>query len=305
MNQYEIEISIEKEKDGTQADILNMSESAARSMAEILHAMSEVIALNGLQERVKISLVSGSVCSKYSGQLSDVSVISDSFNKYLRDQLEPSLLKENIKRIHNLVHKNGLAYKIYTNVVEGGVDLTSEFKAKKVRAPRTPKRVKKVYFIKGVLYEIGGLKPNFHVHDSDGNVHKIACTEYEAQKAIKFLYKEINVSAFGTDTKNCQLIDVYDNQQMASVIQSSIRKEYETEEIEYYYRLLKLCSELYDQEKIKEIRRIMWLNYKSSHDYNVLKSMIVVAHQINNEKAFDISKLIEAKIKDNEHSLYY
>lgn len=210
----ELTIKINKDKNGQEVSLDNISIDAADALKVFISSLSDFAKTEPNFSDFKISLKSGCVETSllYPSTRTDV-------NEDLEDVFEGKSKKEAkvkiLKNIQDKVLANGLDYSILYKVNNDVTDLTKVFKAKKFKAIKTPEInwYEDVLFVEGELFNVGGkFNINAHIEDNTGFSYLIRCTKEQAKK-FSVVYENTYVSIlrkYKPDTKlHYDLIDVY------------------------------------------------------------------------------------------------
>ena len=200
-----IEIILKKDSAGNDIHLNKMSLSASKSLREILDALITIVEFEKDLD-LKIGLEKGSAAQKLiSDEVGHLDVV---FNKIL-EASEGKPTRENLYVNQlNVIHRNFKKfndYGIFYNHNSQKEDIKPLFQRKfrNVRSRANLDNNFDIKFFKGTLELNGGKKPNFHITASaNGIPYTIQCEKSEAQKVNKFLYQEINISAWGKVKKN-------------------------------------------------------------------------------------------------------
>lgn len=194
-----IEIILKKDSKSQEINLDNMSIESTESFKEILESLISIAKYEKDNNNIDlhIGVQRGSACQKLLGSEDNLKVVYNkiqhaSNNSKDRDNFYVNKLKVIKTNLENksdfsIVYKHKNTEKVISDL------FTSNFRVKRERD--LTEKYFHTEFIKGKLMLNGGANPNFHLEIPSGIV-TIECSESEAQRVNKFLYKEIYVSTW-------------------------------------------------------------------------------------------------------------
>lgn len=310
MDTGKIEFKITTEANGKAVELDNLSVHAAKSLQIIIENLSKIAELENAQNNsdLRIKITKGSAAVAIEGPVSKIEKIQTNFKLVgQNDRNRNNTYVETVNSLAQLVLSNGLKYDAHSYISGSEISLI-DFFGHKYKPKRTSTKSELYFnleFFTGKLIENGGKTPNIHIEIA-GNKHKISCTEDEAIKVNKFLYKEVKISAWGKlnsenkmTYKFCDLYNElsYDyytefknfigiNKNLAGTaplkeIHNKLKEYYSRKEFNQSRKFLRLfCNEVVDVNRLRTILLIS----KSFKDNDDLKDLLNRIEEIIEKK---------------------
>jgi hypothetical protein len=191
-----IEIILNKDSEGNEINLHNMSLESSKAVRQILDALISLAEYEA-DLNLKIGMKQGSAANQLFGVHSELEVVY----KKIEDAANSSPERENhyvtqLNLIRNSIEHNSDFDIIYSNQNKlRSIKPLFATRFRKTRLKPVIDNEFKIEFIEGHLELNGGRKPNFHlVHNNISTT--IECTQAEAQKVNTFLYQNIKISAW-------------------------------------------------------------------------------------------------------------
>lgn len=145
------------------------------SVAESLKNISEHL----LSDDVTFSITKGSSCFAVHSSPSNINELGRLMNEAIQGNSSNQVVTDNMRRIQSEIQKPNFSYNYYSQ----GRDIADQIKvAKKITKKRVTRFFDyKVEVLTGLLNEIGGNEPNYHLDRGKGDKVTIACTIEEAR----------------------------------------------------------------------------------------------------------------------------
>ncbi len=210
----ELIIKINKDKNGQEVSLDNISIDAADALKVFIGSLSDFAKTEPNFSEFKITLKSGCVETAllYPSNRTDVS--EDLENVFDGKSKEEAKVKV-LKNIQDKIKANGLDYSVLYKVNDKVEDLTNTFKTTKFKVIEKEKLAwfEDVIFVEGELFNVGGkVNINAHIEDNTNFSYTVKCTKDQAKK-FGAVYENTYVSIlrkYKPDTKlQYDLIDVY------------------------------------------------------------------------------------------------
>lgn len=309
MNTGKIEFKITTDVDGKPVELDSLSVQATKSLIVIIENLSKIAELENDKNNsdIRINISKGSASVSIEAPVSKIIKIQNNIELVRKnDKNRSSTYVDSLNALTQLVKSNGLLYEAYTNTTGADIPIIDIFSKKYKTKRKTTKN--ELYFnlefFKGKLIENGGIKPNIHIEIA-GNKHKISCTEEEAIKVNKFLYKDVKISAFGKldannkmtykfcDIYNDLAYDYFSDFNEFIKLNKSLKGTEPLKQI--HYRL----KDYYSAGEFKESRKFLRLFCDEVVDVNRLRSILLISKSFkNNEDIKDLLDCIEKNIEN-------
>jgi hypothetical protein len=303
MDTGKIEFKITTEADGKAVELDNLSIHAAKSLMVIIENLSKIAELENAENNadLRIKITKGSAAVSIEGPANKIEKIQNNFKLVgQNDKNRNNTYVETVNSLAQLVQSNGLKYDAHSYISGMEVSLI-DFFGHKYKTKRTSTKAELYFnleFFTGKLIENGGKSPNIHIEIA-GNKHKISCTEEEAIKVNKFLYKEVKISAWGKlnaeQKMTYQFCDLYnelssdyysefktfilDNKKLSGTaplkeIHNKLKDYYTNKEFKQSRKFLRLfCNEVVDVNRLRTILLIS-KSFKEDDDIKDLLNRI-------------------------------
>lgn len=198
-----IEIILEKDSNGKEIDLSNMSLETSKSVKEILESLIN-IAQSENDLKLSIGLEKGSAAHRICGSDKDMEVVCNKLQDVTsKSKSRKKEYVDNLNVIRNNIENYTSKISLYTyqdsTLMNKSIktDLKPLFKDKFTSTKRSPEKNNfELKFFKGRVQDIGGKSPNFHLSNLNIPEETIHCSEKVAQSIAKLLYKDVNVSAW-------------------------------------------------------------------------------------------------------------
>lgn len=286
-----IEIILKKDSKAQDINLEDMSIESTESFKEILESLISIAKYEKDTNNIdlKIGVQKGSACQKLLGSEENLWVVYNKIKKAStnakdRDNFYVNKLKVikthlDKKSDFQIVYRHKNNEKIISDL------FTSNFRIKRQRD--ITNKYFHVEFIKGKLMQNGGANPNFHMEIPSGII-TIECSESEAQKVNKFLYKQIYVSTWVEHKKDNKRIynfcDLYatpssiDRFQEFQTFFKSIEGKKGTEPLHIISDKL---QSYYSNRKYSSATKFLRLFNWKEVDPNYLKTILVLSKNID------------------------
>jgi hypothetical protein len=212
--------TILRDSKGNNLSLDNINLEGSEALEIFISNLNRYIKLKTNQDNtdIKISLTPGSINTElvYDDARTDV---ENDIKSVLEGTAQSNELINIFKTIQDKIKANGLHYRVesYNNSSNEREDITDIFKGKAFKRYRAQYDKKyKVSFVKGDMYNIGGLNnANLHIN-SNNEVYKIECSKEQAKLIQNNLYSRVFLSVIETYKNNIKdksdLIDFYSDE---------------------------------------------------------------------------------------------
>ena len=303
-----IELKINTEK-GNDVSLSNMSLATTKSFIVLLESITSIVENTPANDSIRIQVKEGSAQVDIEGTDAAMDMIVEDFNEVSNNQSRKPRIVHNWRNIQSLLIANGFGFEVNIHRANGVEPLLQKIKlAKAYRVkPKRRKSDTQIKFLKGKLIEIGGVRPNIHIHTIDGE-KIIQCDEATAIKIKSFLYKEIRLSIWSkeaVETKpQLSFCDKYIHEHDYNELKEFISGTQDLSESEEFGKIHdKLISYLApgDNRSIGKARKIIRLYIHPTTEIGILKSILVITKSFQNvaklkDDREKIRALIEEKI---------
>lgn len=313
-----IEIVLRRDSSGKDINLDNMSIEATESLQQILNSLVAIAKhekeTNSLDLRIGVE--KGSACqSLLDSNGTGLEVV---YNKIL-EVAENKKTRDNFYVKHlNVIHKSiegkedySINYKKSTGKV---IELTEYFSTqfKEKRTTNKTKNYFEIEFFRGKLMQNGGTNPNFHLQIPSGLI-TIDCTEIEAQKVNRFLYKQIEVSAWVNKKKQnkrtykfCDLYVTDDAIKQAKIFESFFKDIAPLKGTKPLHKISDFLQKFYNDKDYGNAIKFLRIFNNKEVNPNYLKTILVLSKGLKdnlpNEEEFsshleDLNTLLTKIIK--------
>ncbi len=298
------EITIEKNADGNKADMKNLSLDELKALGVMLNSMSTILENEGAKD-AKIAIEEGSI--KLVLPLVTAATMIGNFNTVIENKSDNAPLVESYRELKNLFHNSELEFDIrVVNNTGKTVHLLDELLAAKSIRTKNIKRDKDVslIFITGMIRDIGGLSPNFHVFDKNNKKYKITCTKEEAVFFRNYLYDNIFISAWMTKkpgySVSYRFNDKYTNVQDFDVHSKINSSAYKLATLDSLELIDDTLTSYFKKKDFLSARKMIKLFNDYSVNNSILKTILINTKSFkNNNEISDIRenivKILEKK----------
>ena len=128
MSNQKFEIKILKEADGSNANLADLSVSAAKSLAEIIESLSRIAEYENSNGEVRLKVTTGSACVAIEAPAPKLTAIKNSVDKVADYDSEDEVYVENLRKIQQVIQSNGLIYDATITNDDGVINLLDKFK---------------------------------------------------------------------------------------------------------------------------------------------------------------------------------
>lgn len=288
-----IQLKVETNENNQQFTKDNMSISTVEKFVEL--ASKFALIAKKLNPDATFKIVEGSI--GLATPFADT--ISTEIDNVIDGESEDQELVKWMREIQNTFQANGHAYSF--NVFHNGnvknyapiIKEARQFRAKRKQPLESEFRLN---FFRGKLFDAGGRNPNIHIDDTDGNGEiKIYCNEKSAQKATKYLYENIYVSAWeelvGDEIVRRKFCEVYDSFETLSEFKSFHESLSGLQELEILSLIHDKCVSLINNNRKKNdgiwvfdlgyIKKFMKPFIHESVDVNVKNTVLIATASFN------------------------
>ncbi|MGG5599315.1 hypothetical protein ACPDHJ_05875 [Myroides sp. C8-3] len=196
-----LEIKIETEQSGEEFNLGQMSLDTTKSVKAILESLIDLVEYeNGRSgSNLKLGLKSGSACHRILGDDAELNILQTEIEKVFNNHEDrDNEYVRPLKVIHNNLENRRSSVSFKKSSDSSPIVITSLFE----RTPRTRRlrvvedRYFFIEFFDGVMEDIGGNIPNFHINVPGQPSYTIGLERDEAIVLKDWLYSPIRISAF-------------------------------------------------------------------------------------------------------------
>jgi hypothetical protein len=310
MGQGKFEVKILKEKDGSDANLENLSLEASQALVNILEAMTNIAFAQKKSDSLNVSIRKGSVAIAIEGQNTAMENIGNTLDLVANTKEEDPLIVDYFRTIQNTIKSNGLEYAVYVSNNGNKKDVLDIFKKNKTFTKKREKVIREhnfhVEFFDGRLIEIGGKNPNIHIEQT-GIKYTIDCTEKEAKRVESYLYNDVWVTAWAKPNSQGKIkytfCDHYVNKDLFLDFKKFIKENTKQSGTAPLKGIHNKIVTLIKNKQYGEARKFLKLFNTDIADVSRLRTILLNAKSFKNNPDFkdiieSIVELIEKKTKD-------
>lgn len=171
-----------------------MTVDALESFMEVVSSLKSIVENIVDKEALTFSIKEGSALCSVEAAPAHLQAIYREINTAIEGESSNKEVADGLRRIQNQIKRNNVEYEFQYHQSSSVIDMHGKL----VQASRIAvKRRRGDYTIKlkansGVIKQIGGEKPNYHLYCVNGEKRTIECTREDAIQVNKFLYQEVN-----------------------------------------------------------------------------------------------------------------
>lgn len=216
-----IEIALE-EANGELVTLKNMSAEALSSFLAVIGSFKAIIEDQYDENSISYAIVEGSASFEVKvNNNKDFDSFYSNFNTTIERGSTDKILISKLKNIQGYLNDKNLLFKFnYYKNGNAPVDLKQKVISSKIihRRNKDP-YVFKLEIKSGLLNQVGGNNPNYHLDHGNNDRYTIFCSKENAQEINQYLYKSIKVLVL---SKVYNRVDKFDNYYHKAILNSSI-----------------------------------------------------------------------------------
>ncbi len=209
------EIALE-EAGGELVSLEKMSAEALSSFLAVVGSFKALIEDQFDQSKLVYGIVEGSASFEVKSINNSIDSIYVNLNKTIRDGSENKLITSKLKTIQGYLKDENLIFRFnYYKNGEKPVDLKEKVVSSRIKHKRSKREFYYQLEIKsGLVNQVGGNNPNYHLDHGNSDKYTIFCTKEEAQNVNKHLYKNIKVLVLAKVYNKIDKFDVYSHKEI-------------------------------------------------------------------------------------------
>jgi hypothetical protein len=279
-------IKINKDKNGQEVSLDNISIDAADALNVFISSLTEFAKSEKNLTDINISLKSGCIETTLNYPSTRNDVNQDIQNVFEGNSVEVEKVKI-FKKIQDKIKANGLDYSVLHKIENHTYNVTDVFKSKsfKVKKNKPIDWFYDIIFVEGQLNDIGGkIKTNAHIEDFSGFNYTIDCTKDEAKK-FKSIFEDVFVCILRKYKPNVkvqyELIDIYLNKEKFieyKNLYEIVNKNKSLERFDIIHD--KIESILNDDISNGELLKLMRLYNNPQSDRGILRTILMALKRV-------------------------
>lgn len=187
-----LELSLE-EANGELVSLKNLSGEALSSFLAVVGSLKAMIEEQSDESQFIYRIVEGSASFIAESKNEVLNSFYGEFNSTVKEGSYDKSFVGNLKRIQSYLKSENLGFKFYY-YPNGSpkIDLKEKVVTSRIRSKRTKNKFSfKLEIVSGLLNQIGGNNPNYHLDHGNNKKLTIFCEKEEAISIREFLYKNI------------------------------------------------------------------------------------------------------------------